>query len=343
MTRRSYHHLSAEERAAIMLLAEQNVTTREIGRRLSRSPSTISRELRRNAVTGRRYDATTASAAYRQRRQRCARRCKLQAGTPLWQYVHDRLIYFAWSPEQIACRLAHMFPDDPDWQISHETIYAAIYAHPKGALKKAMVEALRQHKPQRGQKRRTAAGKGGMVIPEDLRIIHRPEDVAQRELPGHWEGDFIKGAYNRSAVGTVIERKTRFVILCKMTDCSADAALESFTRQMKKVPAFMRESFTYDRGSEMARHEELAQRLKLDIWFADPYAPWQRGSNENTNGLLRQFLPKGTDLSTVSQTQLNDIARLLNGRPRKTLGWQTPEEVMAQEMAKFHESVALDS
>ncbi len=262
---------------------------------------------------------------------------------PLWQYVHDRLIYFAWSPEQIACRLERMFPDESDWQISHETIYAAIYAHPKGALKKAMVEALRQHKPQRGQKRRTAAGKGGMVVPDDLRIVHRPEDVTQRKLPGHWEGDFIKGAYNRSAVGTVVERKTRFVVLCKMADCSADAALESFTRQMKKVPAFMRESFTYDRGSEMARHDELARRLKLDIWFADPYAPWQRGSNENINGLLRQFLPKGADLSSVSQTQLNDIARLLNGRPRKTLDWQTPEEVMAHEMAKFHESVALDS
>lgn len=165
----------------------------------------------------------------------------------------------------------------------------------------------------------------------------------QRQLPGHWGGDFIKGAFNRSAVGTLVERKTRFVVLCRMQGCTAEDALEGFTRQMKKLPAFLRESLTYDRGSEMACYKQLAQRLKIDIWFADPYAPWQRGSNENTNGLLRQFLPKGTDLSTLSQTQLNDIARLLNGRPRKTLDWQTPEEVMAQEIKAFTERVALDS
>ena len=173
--------------------------------------------------------------------------------------------------------------------------------------------------------------------------MHRPEEIATRLLPGHWEGDFIKGAFNRSAVGTLVERKTRFVVLCKMEGCTAQAALEGFTRQMKKLPAFLRESLTYDRGSEMACHAELSTRLNLDIWFADPHAPWQRGSNENTNGLLRQFLPKGTDLSQVSQTHLNDIARLLNGRPRQTLGWLTPEEMMAKEMAEFAKRVALDS
>ena len=162
-------------------------------------------------------------------------------------------------------------------------------------------------------------------------------------MPGHWEGDLIKGAFNRSAVGTLVERKTRFVILCKMKDATAEAALESFTRQMKKVPALLRESLTYDRGSEMARHEELAKRLNMSIWFADPYSPWQRGSNENSNGLLRQFLPKGTDLSKVSQIQLNDIARLLNTRPRQTLNWKTPEEAMAQELDEFQQRVALDS
>jgi len=162
-------------------------------------------------------------------------------------------------------------------------------------------------------------------------------------LPGHWEGDLIKGAFNRSAVGTLVERKTRFIILCKMKDATAEAALESFTRQMKKVPALLRESLTYDRGSEMARHEELANRLNMTIWFADPYSPWQRGSNENSNGLLRQFLPKGTDLSKLSQIQLNDIARLLNTRPRQTLNWKTPEEAMAQELDEFQQRVALDS
>ncbi len=153
----------------------------------------------------------------------------------------------------------------------------------------------------------------------------------------------MQRGYNRSAVGTVVERKTRFVVLRQMEGCTAPAAVEGFVRQMQKLPAFTRESLTYDGGSEMARHEEVSKRMKLDIWFADPHAPWQRGSNENTNGLLRQFLPKGMDLSTVSQTQLNDIARLLNGRPRQTLGWKTPEEEMAREIAEFSQNVALDS
>lgn len=337
----NYQHLSSEERAVIMIERRRGSSFRAVARLLDRDVATISREVARNTAATVAYDATSAAAAYGERRCRSVRRRKLVEGTALFEHVHNRLRYWRWSPEQIACRLAHMHGNQPQWRVSHETIYAAIYAHPRGALKQSLIEALRQSKPARGRRRRTRAK--GSTVPEDLRIVHRPEAIAERKLPGHWEGDFIKGAYNRSAVGTVVERKTRFVILCKMRDCSADAALESFTRQMKKVPAFMRESFTYDRGSEMARHDELARRLKLDIWFADPYAPWQRGSNENTNGLLRQFLPKGTDLSTVSQTQLNDIARLLNGRPRKTLGWQTPEEAMAEEIASFSNRVALDS
>jgi IS30 family transposase len=167
----------------------------------------------------------------------------------------------------IAARLRHMYPDDPQWHISHETLYAAIYTHPRGALKQGMVDALRQSKPQRGRRRTTAVG--ASFVPEALRIVHRPEEIATRLLPGHWEGDFIKGAFNRSAVGTLVERKTRFVVLCKMEGCTAQAALEGFTRQMKKLPAFLRESLTYDRGSEMACHAELSTRLNLDIWFAD--------------------------------------------------------------------------
>ena len=234
-----------------------------------------------------------------------------------------------------------MHPDDPDRRVSHETIYASICAYPRGSLKLGMIEALRQRKHVRGRRRTSLAR--GQTVPEALRIVHRPEEIEQRLLPGHREGDFINGSFNRSAVGTVVERKTRFVVLCRMAGCTAADALTGCTRQMIKLPAFLRESFTYDRGSEMACHVELAKRLNLDIWFADPYAPWQRGSNENTNGLLRQFLPKGTDLSALSQTQLNDIARRLNGRPRKTLGWKTPDEVMAEEMAAFSNRVALDS
>lgn len=335
-----YQHLSSEERAVIMLEQQRGSSFRAIARLLDRDVSTISREVSRNAEAVA-YDATKAAKAYGQRRRRSVRRRKLTEGTALFEHVHNRLRYWRWSPEQIARRLARMHGNEPEWRISHETIYAAIYAYPRGALKQSLIEALRQGKPARGRRRRTLAK--GHTTPESLRIVHRPEDIAERKLPGHWEGDFIKGAYNRSAVGTLVERKTRFVVLSRMKGCSADAALEGFTRQMKKLPAFLRQSLTYDRGSEMARHAELAERLNIDIWFADPYAPWQRGSNENTNGLLRQFLPKGTDLSTASQTMLNDIARLLNGRPRKTLDWRTPEEAMAEEIANFSNRVALDS
>lgn len=211
----------------------------------------------------------------------------------------------------------------------------------RGGLKAAMIEALRQAKPSRGRRRTTLAGSS--MVPETLRIIHRPEEIGARLVPGHWEGDLLKGAFNRSSVGTLVERKTRFVVLCKMDGNTAEAALEGFTKQMKRLPAALRKSMTYDRGSELACHPELARRLKIDIWFADPHAPWQRSSNENTNGLLRQFMPKGTDLSDASQTWLNDVARLMNGRPRKTLGWKTPAETMAEEIAASRSNVALAS
>jgi transposase, IS30 family len=181
------------------------------------------------------------------------------------------------------------------------------------------------------------------MVPESLRSIKRPEEIAARLVPGHWEGDLIKGAFNRSSVGTLVERKTRFVVLCKMRGNGAEAVLDSFTRQMKRLPAALRKSMTYDRGSEMACHPELTLPLKIDIWFCDPHAPWQRGSNENTNGLLRQFMPKGADLADAGQTWLNDVAALMNNRPRKNLGWRTPAEAMADEIPAFRSIVALET
>jgi IS30 family transposase len=234
-----------------------------------------------------------------------------------------------------------MEPDNSMARVSHETIHAAICAQPRGGLKAAMTLALRQAKPVRGLKRPTLASNA--MVPESLRIVHRPEEIEARLIPGHWEGDLIKGAFNRSSVGTLVERKTRFVVLCKMNGNGAEAVLDSFTRQMKRLPVALRKSMTYDRGSEMACHPELARRLKIDIRFCDPHAPWQRGSNENTNGLLRQFMPKGTDLRDASQTWLNDIAALMNNRPRKTLGWRTPAEAMAEELAAFRSIVALEN
>jgi len=338
---RRYKHLNGEERGVIFAEHRRGASLRAIGSLLDRHASTISRELRRGRVDEGHYSPEAGRRCYDARRLRSRRPRRLINGSALHIWVRGKLVHLHWSPEQIAGRLRTMHPDGPDQRVSHETIYAAIYAQPRGGLKAAMIQALRQKKPARGRRRTTLAGSS--IVPESLRIIYRPEEIEARIVPGHWEGDLIKGAFNRSSVGTLVERKTRFVVLCKMNGNGAEAALGGFTRQMKRLPAMMRKSMTYDRGSEMACHPELARRLKIDIWFCDPHAPWQRGSNENTNGLLRQFMPKGTDLSGVSQTWLNDIAWLLNGRPRKTLGWKTPAEAMAAEIAAFRSNVALET
>jgi IS30 family transposase len=337
---RQYEHLDCEERGVIFAEHRRGSSLRQIGLLLGRHASTIGRELGRGATsTG--YDPQVARQARDVARRRCGRRRKLVPDAAFYLWVRDRLIHWRWSPEQIAARLRRMHPDDPGQRISHEAIYAAIYAQPKGGLKTLMIAALRQAKATRGRRRTTPAGSA--MVPETLRIVHRPEEIEARLVPGHWEGDLIKGAFNRSAVGTVVERKTRFVILSKMEGCTARAALDGFTRQMKRLPVALRRSMTYDRGSEMACHPDLTHRLKIDIWFCDPHAPWQRGSNENTNGLLRQFFPKGTDLSGLSQTALNDVARLMNDRPRRTLGWNTPAEAMAEEIAAIRSTVALET
>ncbi len=336
---KQYSHLSSEERAVLQIEIGNGASIRSIARRLRRSASTLSRELARQEEPG--YIARLAARRYRLRRGNSVRKPKIAKGSALFQSIRDHLVLYRWSPQQIAAKLRFMHPDDPSQRVSHETIYASIYAHPRGGLKKELVEALRQSKPTRGRRRTSAAKR--TWVPEELRIALRPEEVQQRRVPGHWEGDLIKGAFNRSCVGTLVERKTRFVILCKMDGCTAQAALEGFSRQLKKFPASMRSSMTYDRGTEMTYYAELMDRLDMDIWFADPHAPWQRGSNENTNGLLRQFLPKGADLSVASQEYLNHVAWLMNTRPRQTLGWKTPAEVMDVEIQAFKSRVALAS
>jgi IS30 family transposase len=343
-------HLDGCERAVIFAEHRLGTSQREIARLLGRSASTICRELARGRVvagsgggSGSGYCPQAGQRAYLRRRLRCRPRRKLVAGGALWRFVWHHLVTFRWSPEQVAATLRAMHPDAPQARVSHETIYAMIYAQPRGGLKAALLEALRQGKPRRGIGRGVGRkpGGGSAIVPESLKIIHRPEEVEARLIPGHWEGDLLKGAGNRSSVGTLVERKTRFVTLAKMEGNGAAAALEGFTRQMKNLPAFLRRSLTYDRGVEMACHPELARRLKIDIWFCDPHAPWQRGSNENTNGLLRQFLPKGADLRQFTQRDLDHIARLMNNRPRKTLGWKTPAQALAEELALSAAPVAV--
>jgi IS30 family transposase len=345
---RRWRHLDGAERAVIFAEHRRGTSQREISRLLGRSASTICRELARGRVSpgsggGSGYCPQAGQQVYARRRRRCRPRRKLVAGGALWRFVWHRLVTFRWSPEQIAATLRAMHPDDRLARVSHETIYAMIHAQPRGGLKAAMVAALRQGKHRRGLGRGIGRkpGGGSAIVPESLRILHRPEEVNARLIPGHWEGDLLKGASNRSSVGTLVERKTRFVTLAKMEGNGAAAALEGFTRQMKRLPAFLRRSLTYDRGVEMACHPELARRLKIDIWFCDPHAPWQRGSNENTNGLLRQFLPKGADLSRFTQRDLDAIAKLLNDRPRKTLGWKTPAQALAEEIANEAKTVAV--
>src|SRR5690606_13805953 len=239
-------HLSAEDRAFVMMQLDQGASYASIARRLGRARSTIAREVARNvrpleatdlpaepasAASVHRYQASAAGHAYRIRRQQSVRQRRLIEGQPLYWRVYDDLVNRRWSPQQIAARLRLMNPDDPTQHVSHETIYASIYAFPRGALKKGMGEALRQSKPQRGRRRRSLSK--GHTVPEALHIVNRPEEIEHRLVPGHWEGDFIKGAFNRSAVGTLVERRTRFVVLCRMSGCTAEDALEGFSRQMK--------------------------------------------------------------------------------------------------------------
>ena len=290
MDRRS-KHLSSEERGVIFAEHGRGSSQQAIGRLIGRPASTICRELARGRQTDGSYCPTAARRVYDERRTRCRRRLRLVEGSSLHRFVQDHLVHRRWSPEQIAQRLRLMKPDDPSARVSHETIYAAIYAQPRGGLKAAMVEALRQAKPTRGRRRTTLAGTS--MVPEKLRIINRPEEIEARLIPGHWEGDLIKGAFNRSAVGTVVERKTRYLILSKMRGCTADAALEGFTRQMKRLPAALRRSMTYDRGSEMACHPELVRRLKIDIWFCDPHAPLAARLEREHQRIAAPVLPQG--------------------------------------------------
>ena len=333
----SYQHLSAVERNFIQSGLNRGSTQAEIAVVLCRSRSSISREIRRNSATvagaGSTYDAALASKASALRRRRGL--VRLAVGTALRGTVFGQ-IRLGWSPQQISGRLKTM--NEPQ-TVAHETIYRAIYILPRGELRKELIGLLRQ-----GHKLRRPRGQGRDrrgALPGMTSVHERPASVLAREVPGDWEGDLIKGAGNASCIGTLAERKTRYVILGKMKDASADAALAGFSRGLRRVPEALRVSLTYDQGKEMARHAELARTLKIKVYFCDPHSPWQRPTNENTNGLLRQYLPKGIDLSLYSQRDLDKIAESLNNRPRKTLGFRTPLEAYQAEI--LNQPVALQS
>lgn len=327
----NYRHISPEERAVIMINDQKGIKPAETARLLGRHRSTITRELSHQPKGH--YCATKASERYQRKRALSLKPHKLISNQRLSDTVTTMMQQRQWSPEQISETLKLDHPDDPDMQISHETLYRHIYAIPKNELRKLFITHLRQAKARRGRRRKTTNFSTIQVI-ESQTIHQRPEDIETREMAGHWEGDLIIGALNRSAIGTVVERKTGFVFLSKMKSKSAKDVSEGFIKQFKKVDEFLRLSMTYDRGSEMAEHALISKELNLDIYFADPHSPWQRGSNENINGLLRQYFPKGTDLSVHSQEYLNDVAWLLNTRPRKRYMYQTPQKLFNEEIKR---------
>jgi len=321
-----YTHLAAEERAGIMLMLSEGYSQRHIARHLGRSPSSISREIRRHAptradATPACYDASVAGRSAQARRFKPRRSRKLTPGSELLDLVVGYLRK-AWSPEQIAGIFKHTWPLDWKRNVSHETIYTMIYAQPKGELRRELIACLRQGRSTRKPRSGGQDRRGG--IPDMVSIHVRPPEVDDRQMPGHWEGDFIKGKNNASSVGVLVERVSRLVLLAKMDDATAASALKGFSDKLNSIAAPMRQSLTYDQGREMAKHRELTAQTGVKVYFCDPHSPWQRGSCENTNGLLRQYLPKGTDLSVYSQEELDAIADSLNNRPRATHNFASP-------------------
>lgn len=333
-TPKSYQQLDYQQRQTIAISLEQGLGIRAIARVLNRSPSTISREIERNRG-GAGYACSFAQQRCCNRRIHSRPAPKLGVGSDLFEQVRHCLTEH-WSPQQIAGHLAKLHPDEAALRVSHETIYNVIYAQPRGELKRELVACLRMARAKRWARSRGEDRRGQIA---DLLSIHvRPPEVADRQFPGHWEGDLIKGAGNLSAVGTLVERSTRLLILVKLPHpqpATAAHVLQAFTDKLNGVAQPMRKTLTYDRGKEMAHHAQLTANTGIAVYFCDPHSPWQRGTNENTNGLVRQYLPKGTDLSGYSQVQLDAIADQMNRRPRKTLGWSSPLEVYGQWLAKL--------
>lgn len=330
---KKYHHLTTQERAVIMAMRTELCSIRAIAKKLNRTPSTISREVLRTNIAAP-YDANLSNDQAVARRKKARRILKLAVDSPLFAVVQDHLKAL-YSPQQIAGILKLMHPDDSDKTVSHETIYNALYLHPRGELKRELIACLRFHRKARVPRSRGTDRRGQI---KDMQSIHiRPPEVADRVIPGHWEGDLIKGAANASSVGTLVERTSRFVVLAKMPDAGTRSVVDSFSLVLNRQPASLRKTMTYDQGREMHGHKILTQRTGVQIYFADPHSPWQRGSNENTNGLLRQYLPKGSDLSIYSQEELDAIALSLNTRPRKTLGWKTPLAVYTEHMIRLQQ------
>lgn len=379
-------YLSFPEREEMAMLNAQGAGVRQIARQLGRAPSTVSRELRRNAATrGEKleYRASVAQWKAELLAQR-PKTAKLVVNEQLQQYVQDRLAGVirapdgtlvpgpvppewkgrnkprrhdrrwatAWSPEQIARRLPVEFPDDESMRISHEAIYQSLYVESRGALKRELVACLRTGRALRVPRSRARQRPGGHVTPEVM-ISQRPAEATDRAVPGHWEGDLIIGI-DGSAIGTLVERQTRFTMLLHLPRMEghgtqprvkngpalagrgAEAVRDAIAASIATLPEQLRQTLTWDRGKELAQHTQLTIDTSIKVFFADPHSPWQRGTNENTNGLLRQYFPKGTDLARWNRHELDAVAAALNERPRKPLHWKTPAETLNELLSSLH-------
>ncbi len=320
--KRSRLSLTLVEREEISRGLEGRLSLRCIARHLQRSASTISREVKRNGGTGH-YRAVQSDQTAWDRARR-PKLCKLACNGPLCRTI-SRKLQLNWSPEQIAGWLKRAYPQEEYNQVSHETIYRSLFVQARGELKGELVKHLRSKRTMRRSKHATEKGVDRGQIKDMVSIRERPASVEDRAVPGHWEGDLISGPKN-SYIATLVERHTRYVMLAKLPDKSTQTVVSALIRQAKTLPTELYKSLTWDRGKELTDHRRFSLATDIDVYFCDPRSPWQRGSNENTNGLLRQYFPKGADLSVYSQAYLNKVARQLNERPRKTLGFETPAE-----------------
>ena len=326
---RAARALTTAEREEITRGLAARISIRAIARQLDRAPSTISREIARNEGATR-YRAQRADERAWQRATR-PKRCLLATHSSLRMVVAEKL-RADWSPGQITGWLVSEYPEDTTMRISHETIYRSLYIQARGVLKKELLAHLRRHRPMRRSRRYSTAGQTRGQIIDAVSIAERPPSVEDRAIPGHWEGDLLAGAKN-THIATLVERQSRFVQLVHVTGKDTASVVQGLIREVQELPKGLMASLTWDRGMEMAQHKVFTVATDVAVYFCDPQSPWQRGTNENTNGLLRQYFPKGTDLSMFTQADLNAIALKLNTRPRKTLGFNTPAETLFPSVA----------
>lgn len=330
MTVKKHRRLTLKERVQIETLLNEKYSKSYIAKTLNRARSTIGREINKWVINKEdKYDAELAHWNAKDDYANKRNRDKISTHSLLRFFVYKGLLS-NWTPEQISGRLKELYPNDPIMTISHEAIYRHIYTRPQASLNKKLIQLLVRKKTRRipSKKRR---GKGSVIL-NQVSIDHRPKHIELRQEAGHWEGDLVIGKDNKSAIGTIVERKTRFTLILKLSSKNAEEVAEVFSKMLNQLNSEFKKSMTYDNGVEMARHEKITKKTGMKIYFAHPYSSWERGTNENTNGLIRRYLPKGTNFNQISENQLQIIQQKLNNRPRKILGYKTPLEMMDIEL-----------